>query len=301
MRTKIQNDELRNEILNNNKMLFKMKNASCEETCMCWGLEVPDAWLDPIDDLCMKLEGYNFHFYERFNVRVQADQVKIKYGELRFYYDVVVDPPFLVRWYENIVRWIFNKIKRLNFKFISVLDRDAYDEVIKEEIPDDKYEEELKYSKNVSNVEVFTNDDGKHIKKTTLHHYTRSHKEPTKFKLLYKAYAKRRWIQYLPRQILKWEPSYKQNCMVKMLDDIAKEEICNCEEECSHHCERCGSYIDDNSRCTTTGWIYHLCKDCADESNSEYEYNGALMQCGKILKTKEELDKERIEIEKKFT
>ena len=260
MRDEKQIEELRQSILEDNELLFKMKDASCQETCMCWGLEIPDAWLDEVDALCKELEGMNYFTYKRFRTRIQADQVKEKYGGLRFYYDVVVDPPAWICWYESLMKKFFEKIRKLNFKFITVCDNDAYDEVEVEEIPEDKYDEELKRSKYICNVEVFIDDQGKRVKKTTFHHEAQFHSEPTKFKSLHKLLKKRFLYTHLLRDIFRWEPSHEQICISSILDKFARKAIADGEKACYNKCDRCGSYVSDRTRCTTRGWIEHICK-----------------------------------------
>jgi hypothetical protein len=80
-----ENLDIRKEIINNHNILYKMYYAPCTETCMCWGLECSDGWLNEIDILSKKLEALNLMLYPQFNVRIQADQVKEKYGTLRWY------------------------------------------------------------------------------------------------------------------------------------------------------------------------------------------------------------------------
>lgn len=70
--------------------IFKEKDLPMEQTCMCWGLEVPDSWLPIIDDLCGAMQNYGYSVGNnegRFKFpQVVAEQVKEKFGQLRFYY-----------------------------------------------------------------------------------------------------------------------------------------------------------------------------------------------------------------------
>ena len=75
--------------------IFKEKDLPMEQTCMCWGLEVPDSWLPVIDELCDAIT------HSRYIVsgpsgkvnfpQVVATQVKEKYGDLRFYFRLEYD------------------------------------------------------------------------------------------------------------------------------------------------------------------------------------------------------------------
>jgi len=79
--------------------IFKMRNASMQETCMCWGFEHGDGWFDIINSACKniqhhtdlkrKQEPYASMSDEEFEESHQpiAAQVKEKFGGLRFYVD----------------------------------------------------------------------------------------------------------------------------------------------------------------------------------------------------------------------
>lgn len=58
-----------------------------QETCMCWGLEVPEDWLPVIDQLCgcMQTFGYTSREIPK-RPQVVAEQVKSKWDRLRFYF-----------------------------------------------------------------------------------------------------------------------------------------------------------------------------------------------------------------------
>jgi len=55
------------------------------KTCMAWGMECGDGWYDLLDDLLAKLD----YLSNLSGVQVVADQIKEKYGTLRFYYHKV--------------------------------------------------------------------------------------------------------------------------------------------------------------------------------------------------------------------
>ena len=105
--------ELQEQLYNKYPEIFADKDKSMQETAMCWGIETPDDWYNIIDTLCHALtytyitslsideeDGLKFKFkpldkyYKDGNdyvYRVQcpqviAEQVKEKYGTLRFYY-----------------------------------------------------------------------------------------------------------------------------------------------------------------------------------------------------------------------
>lgn len=63
--------------------LFADRNKPMTETCMCWGFECRDAWFDLIDNLCSSIQN---HVDYNHAPQVVVEQVKEKFGTLRFYY-----------------------------------------------------------------------------------------------------------------------------------------------------------------------------------------------------------------------
>lgn len=295
--SKEQANDFRKEILSKNRMLYCMHDKPMSMTCMCWGLDVPDAWLNEIAELSLKLEGMNSIIYPQHRVRIQADQVKDKYATLRFYYSIVADPPRWIVAYENVVDKIMSWLSKVDYKYKTIVDYETYDEVKNEEILKEKYDEELERCKNISNVEVIVDEDGKCIRRTTYTHYKKTHQEPTKHKFLYSIYSRRYKIKGLIKSIIGWSASHTQQSIVAMLQDYVDDAINRCEKACTQYCEKCGTHIYDDGdyspRCTTQGWVSFLCKSCADESRSRYVCNGEVWENGKVIVNKEEYAKMR--------
>jgi len=68
--------------------MFVNRNKSMQETCMYWGFECSDGWFDLIDKLCESIQSYidnNSHAPDKIIPQVTVDQVKEKFGTLRFY------------------------------------------------------------------------------------------------------------------------------------------------------------------------------------------------------------------------
>lgn len=69
--------------------LFRDRNASEQVTCMCWGLAVGDGWFNILDKLCGNIQSH-IDWKERQDPgscpQVILEQVKEKFGTLRFYY-----------------------------------------------------------------------------------------------------------------------------------------------------------------------------------------------------------------------
>lgn len=80
------------------------------QTCMAFGIECPDTWYNLINDT---LEGLT-KVQKDFDVKIKAQQIKEKYGTLRFYYGVSYGPSWSTKpIYTNI---LFEKIARAFYK-----------------------------------------------------------------------------------------------------------------------------------------------------------------------------------------
>ena len=79
------------------------RNKDMKETCMCWGFECGDGWFNILDQLMSNIQHHidwnNQNFekgYKQYKqvAQVTLDQVKEKFGTLRFYYtggDDIID------------------------------------------------------------------------------------------------------------------------------------------------------------------------------------------------------------------
>ena len=93
------NDDLDKKLCEKYPKIFKMRNASMQETCMCWGFSHGDGWFSILDAACAniqnhvdwkrKIEPFASMTDEEFDEIHQpvASQVKEKFGGLRFYID----------------------------------------------------------------------------------------------------------------------------------------------------------------------------------------------------------------------
>ena len=73
--------------------IFANRNGDMRETCMCWGFECGDGWYTLLDELCEKLTVL---VDKGVASKIIADQVKEKYGTLRFYVSTEGDPHMIV-------------------------------------------------------------------------------------------------------------------------------------------------------------------------------------------------------------
>ena len=64
------------------------RNKNMQETCMCWGFECGDGWYNILDQLMGNIQHHIDwkNRKEEVVAQVTLDQVKEKFGTLRFYY-----------------------------------------------------------------------------------------------------------------------------------------------------------------------------------------------------------------------
>ena len=65
-------------------MLYAQRKRGMRDTCMCWGFEIGDGWTKIIERLSEKLERINQQL-PKDEPKIEAVQVKEKFGGLRFY------------------------------------------------------------------------------------------------------------------------------------------------------------------------------------------------------------------------
>lgn len=86
--------ELQEKLFKAGPNLYKNKDKSPQETCMCWGITCGDGWFDILMELTLKLEPL---VVEQINENPESPsqplvrQVKEKFGGLRFYMDWETD------------------------------------------------------------------------------------------------------------------------------------------------------------------------------------------------------------------
>lgn len=90
-------EELDNLLVQKYPKIFRDRDGSMQETCMCWGFEHGDGWFEILDATCFNIQSHvdwkrRQHpelSDEEFDQehQVVAAQVKEKFGGLRFYVD----------------------------------------------------------------------------------------------------------------------------------------------------------------------------------------------------------------------
>lgn len=76
--------ELEETLVGKYPIIFKNYGGDIRETCMGWGMTCGDGWFTLLDDMCGDIND----LIEKKDIEVIAEQVKEKFGGLRFYYGV---------------------------------------------------------------------------------------------------------------------------------------------------------------------------------------------------------------------
>ena len=278
-------------IIDECKILFDAAHSSKHSFC-CFS--APDAWLPYIYELCKDLEALNKSFYSTDRAFIRAAQIKEKFGTLRFYFDVLRDPPLLVRAYEKAVTWVFDKIDKLDFKLESVIVHDMYQTATLDECPDD-LESSIQRDKCIGNVRHFTLD-GVHFRERIDDHYRRAIEVPHKHKLLYELKRWRCTATYALRRLYETVSSkvfHRRNDVCMHLESAADALVQATTQKLECICMHCGARIgqyEKSPRCITRGWVSYLCRECADKDGGEYRIGNEVWQAGKLLEKLENAD-----------
>lgn len=103
------------KIIQQCKILYRQNSKPMSETCMCWGLACGAGWKEPLRKLSFKLEALNLEYYPKYNIRIQANQVKEKFGTLRFYHSVVVEPCKIIGMIISFFNIFINLLKKVKY------------------------------------------------------------------------------------------------------------------------------------------------------------------------------------------
>lgn len=75
-------EELEEKLYEKYPNIFRDKDKPMDQTAMCWGFDHENGWYDLVDTLCSQIKN---HQEQNEGVDVVAEQVKQKFGSLRFY------------------------------------------------------------------------------------------------------------------------------------------------------------------------------------------------------------------------
>lgn len=230
------------------KILYCQRNLPMTKTCMCWGWECNDGWNTALRELSCALEVLNLQFYDKYKVRIQADQVKEKFGTLHFYYSVACDnytaPGLLAK---KVIDAFEKKKDEGYFGLKTVVDEPGYSSE--------------------------RTEDGKTV---SVWHPPVVHQEVTLHKDEFekeKAEADKAYDVLLNSG--RYDPTDEQKIVMNYMESMADKLISEAEKKCYGTCEICGCQIGTkySPRVQTTGWIRYVCKKCSEKLKKEPKDN----------------------------
>lgn len=282
--------EAKNECFKNCHILYCGRHKPITHSMMPFGWEHGDGWNNIVADLSYNIEMLNLMFYPKYGIRVEAVQVKEKFGELRFYYDIITEPPKLLRFIPNFLENLhYHLIKKVDFGYRHVRDMEPYTSEEWEEISSEDFENRKtpKYAENNYGWK-FKEEDGKFYRNYSLFHPEKWHMEITKNKFLHALDSIICKIWHILDFRYSWPYSKNVNIVRNYVDSTVQKYIDEACRKCYDTCEECGMQIGNewSPRCTTTGWILHVCEDCAkrigrnysDDKGNIYDSNGNIVK-----------------------
>lgn len=277
--------DFREEVFKNCKLLYAQKNKSMQETCMCWGWECGEGWNDILADASYQLEALNMIVYPKYKLRIQAEQVKEKFGTLRFYYNVVCDNSRFSHTLSEMFYMIYLKLSNIDYKYIEVVDAEPYSTIETKELTKEEYVK-AKYSDVKCSKATYEMKDGKYYEHVEIRHYRKFHYAPSRHKI---SYALMQFFKncYAKLNRTKIKLSSSQQIVKAFLHRQAECIIAKAEKDCFNVCEQCGITIgtDYSPRCQTKGWTTYLCDECAAKSKYEYYVGDETWKKGKCIKS----------------
>lgn len=268
-------------------ILYRQIDSDASETCMCWGWEFNDGWNRVAADLSYDLEALNLLLYPKYKVRIQADQMKEKYGDLRVYHSTHIDPPWWLSIWQKPFDWLAESIRRhVRFCYTHVVDKSAWTEDVKTVLTEEQYKKETSPDGcRPSNVDYYASE-GAFWKIAHYYHAAEKHSEPTVNILMHKLMTLCFWISRKLDPCLVFKPSRKQQVMAQYASNYAERCVRHAEQQAAQVCELCGMQIgtDWSPSCQTIGWIRNICQECADKQGVEYYIGRTVWKDGKIVR-----------------
>lgn len=84
-------NELQQKIFEAFPHLYRNRHLSMKETCMCWGITCGNGWFDLLYKLSSDIDEHLKYCSQAFRDEFAVEQVKEKFGTLRFYTTITND------------------------------------------------------------------------------------------------------------------------------------------------------------------------------------------------------------------
>lgn len=244
------------------------------------GWECGMGWTDVLAKLSYKIECANRLFSRNFRVHVEADQVKEKFGGLRFYYTVHRDAPPIIERLSGFL-WKFANVvlRRADFRTKRVTVKPVTVTIKCRELPPPSPSGDPMY-----NGKLLEAPDGFRCLLNEVHQCEVSKQVPTRLRALwhiaYACYKAESWLLGLYSADLN-----RQAIGAEAMEDFVEKAIREAEDVCYSTCEECGSSIgtDYSPRCETLGWVTYICERCAKKRGGKYRKGDGIYKDGEFV------------------
>lgn len=267
------NDKLRDKTINECSTLYPKDGFR-----MVW--DCGSGWYPIISNLSYEIEALNI-LYAKYGIVTVVDQVKEKFGTLRFYCTTFIQPPLRYNFLYKFLNAVknFNK-KHFDFNTVTVVDRNEHIVFVVRDLSKEEYSEMSgPYSTNSLFYEAKSSDgNDRYYKITRMDACAETHPKPTKHRLIYhlnKLIEKHASLFDFSRLFVE---SRKRLVLYKNVRFRTEELVRKAEQECYNVCEECGRSIGDehSPRCETDGYLRYICEKCAKRLDVPYYKNKEL-------------------------
>lgn len=239
-------------------------------------------WTDALAKLSYKIECANRLFSRNFRVHAEADQVKEKFGGLRFYYTVHRNAPPIIERLSGFLRKFADVVlRKADFRTKRVTVKPATVMIKCKELPLPSSSGDPMYDYDGKLLEA---PDGFRCLLNEVHQYEVSKQVPTRLRALwhiaYACYKVESWLLGLYSANLN-----RQVIGVEALEDFVEKAIKEAKDACYSTCEECGNSIgtDYSPRCETSGWITYICERCAKKRGGKYRKGDGIYKDGEFV------------------
>lgn len=124
------NKKLELLLVKNYPIIFRNYGGDMAKTCMHWGMECGDGWFTLLNKACKDIQDV----CTAYDIEFIAEQIKEKFGGLRFYYSTTNNKEYAINKIERYISRYFYKHKLgREFNFLKDLRQNIYitpDEII---------------------------------------------------------------------------------------------------------------------------------------------------------------------------
>lgn len=242
------------------------------DDCCTWC--VGRGWTQIVSDFCYECEMLNIQFYDKYRIRIHIDQIKEKFGTLRIYTSVVIDPNKYIMKIKTFIDKIITKLNNKNYNLEQIVDIPSHTKTI------------FKISKHkTGDCEKKINNY--YVDTKNVFTFPQTHMIPRNNKFSYWCMKSLEKISKLLYSVKSYSDISRLNVIRTYIETQVQNLTSKYERQSKDICEYCGKELnkDRKKRCTTIGWIKTICLDCAKSGDQHYMIGGKEYYKGQLIST----------------